>query len=148
MTSGVPEPNPHMPDNDFEQELESAIWSFEDIEAELNYKQARDTLQELIKNLDLTPSETKGLEAEINQLETMLENLERRVVQIAVFGMVGRGKSSLLNALLGKQCLKQARCTVSPKAVKRLAGALVKKWWEAIATSKLPSLVHLSRRWN
>lgn len=102
MTSRVPEPNPHMPDNDFEQELESAIWSFEDIEAELNYKQARDTLQELIKNLDLTPSETKGLEAEINQLETMLENLERRVVQIAVFGMVGRGKSSLLNALLGQ----------------------------------------------
>jgi small GTP-binding protein len=33
----------------------------------------------------------------------MLENLERRVVQIAVFGMVGRGKSSLLNALLGQQ---------------------------------------------
>jgi len=32
----------------------------------------------------------------------MLENLEHRVVQIAVFGMVGRGKSSLLNALLGQ----------------------------------------------
>lgn len=102
MTSLVPEPNPHMPDNNFEQELESVISSFEDIQAELNYKQARDTLQELVKNLDLTPSERQGLETEITQLETMLENLEQRVVQIAVFGMVGRGKSSLLNALLGQ----------------------------------------------
>jgi small GTP-binding protein len=32
----------------------------------------------------------------------MLVNLERRVVQIAVFGLVGRGKSSLLNALSGQ----------------------------------------------
>lgn len=101
MTSFLPEPNPDIPNN-FEQELESVISSFEDIQAELNYKQARDTLLKLVKNLDLTPSERQGLETEITQLETMLENLERRVVQIAVFGMVGRGKSSLLNALLGQ----------------------------------------------
>ena len=32
----------------------------------------------------------------------MLDKLERTCVQIAVFGMVGRGKSSVLNALLGQ----------------------------------------------
>lgn len=102
MSSTLPQPNSHPSDTNFDSELESAIWSFEDIQAELNYKQARDTLRELVTNLDLTPQEKDGLETEISQLETMLENLERRVVQIAVFGMVGRGKSSLLNALLGR----------------------------------------------
>ena len=33
----------------------------------------------------------------------MLDKLEHSVVQIAAFGMVGRGKSSVLNALVGKE---------------------------------------------
>jgi hypothetical protein len=108
MVSTVPEPNSHSPHpnsasnrENLDEEMDSAIWSFEDIQAELNYKQARDTLHNLVTNLDLTPQERDGLESEITQLETMLDNLEHRVVQIAAFGMVGRGKSSLLNALLG-----------------------------------------------
>lgn len=102
MTSILPEPsNPPLP-NPLDRELDSAISSFEDIQAELNYKQAKTALKDLVANLDLTPQERAGLEAEIEQLQTMLENLERQVVQIAVFGMVGRGKSSLLNALLGQ----------------------------------------------
>lgn len=110
MTSTLPDPTPQKhnlsatppsPIN-LDEELDSAILSFEDIQAELNYKQAHMALRDLVVNLDLTPQEQTGLETEIEQLETMLENLERRVVQIAVFGMVGRGKSSLLNALLGQ----------------------------------------------
>ena len=85
-----------------EEELDSTILGFEDIQAELNYKQAQKALGELVANLDLTPQERTGLEADIDQLKTMLGNLDRRVVQIAAFGMVGRGKSSLLNALLGQ----------------------------------------------
>lgn len=105
MTS-LPEPTPYsnvtpLPTN-LDEEMDNAIFAFKDIQAELNYKQAQATLQDLVANLDLTPQERTGLEAEIAQLETMLGNLERRVVQIAVFGMVGRGKSSLLNALLGQ----------------------------------------------
>ncbi|HAC61969.1 MAG TPA: GTP-binding protein, partial [Cyanothece sp. UBA12306] len=53
-------------------------------------------------NLDLSLSEQKGLEAQLNHLTAMLEKLEQSVVQIAAFGMVGRGKSSVLNALLGQ----------------------------------------------
>ncbi len=110
MTSTLPEPTPYSnnlpvtpptPIN-LDEELDSAIFAFKDIQAELNYKQAQTALQDLVANLDLTPQERTGLEAEIAQLETMLGNLERRVVQIAAFGMVGRGKSSLLNALLGQ----------------------------------------------
>jgi len=48
--------------------------SFEDIQAELNYKQAQTALRDLVANLD--QQERTGLEAEIEQLETMLENLE------------------------------------------------------------------------
>jgi len=75
--------------------------SFEDIQAELNYKQAQTALRDLVANLDLTPQERTGLEAEIEQLETMLENLEQGSANCRVWH--GRtGKSSLLNALLGQ----------------------------------------------
>ena len=88
--------------DELEAELDSAILSFEDIQAELNYKQAETALRELLESLDLTPQERAGLESEIDDLQAMLDKLEGLVVNIAVFGLVGRGKSSLLNALLGQ----------------------------------------------
>ncbi|MBD1219234.1 MAG: GTP-binding protein [Anabaena sp. CoA2_C59] len=87
----------------WEEELDSAIFTFDDIQAELNYKQAKTALKNLVNNLDLSPGEKLGLEVEIHDLETMLDKLESMVVQIAAFGMVGRGKSSLLNALVGRE---------------------------------------------
>ncbi|MEB3338301.1 MAG: GTP-binding protein [Leptolyngbyaceae bacterium] len=84
-------------------ELDDTILTFEDIQAELTYKQAQAALRDLVANLDLSPQEQAGLEPEIRGLETMLDKLEHSVVHIAVFGMVGRGKSSLLNALLGQE---------------------------------------------
>ena len=109
MSSTLPEPIPNPSNSPLSpaspvdlDELDSAISSFDDIQAELNYKQAQTALKDLVANLDLTPEERAGLEAEIEQLQTMLGNLERRILQIAVFGLVGRGKSSLLNALLGQ----------------------------------------------
>lgn len=108
MASTLPLPEPSggssSTDNSpqWEEELDSAIFTFEDIQAELNYKQAQTALQNLVNHLDLTPQEQEGLETEIADLETMLGKLERMVVQIAAFGLVGRGKSSLLNALVGQ----------------------------------------------
>ena len=87
----------------WEEELDNAIFTFDDIQAELNYKQAKTALRNLVNNLDLSPTEKSGLEMEINDLETMLDKLESMVVQIAAFGLVGRGKSSLLNALVGQE---------------------------------------------
>jgi GTP-binding protein Era len=103
MNSTLPLPDPHESDSSsWEEELDKAIFSFEDIQAELNYKQAQTALRSLVTKLDLTPQEKQGLEAEIGDLEVMLGKLDRMVVQIAAFGMVGRGKSSLLNALVGQ----------------------------------------------
>ena len=103
MTSTLPLPEPHHSDSpNWEAELDSAIFSFEDIQRSLNYKQAQTALRNLVTNLDLTPQEKRGLEVELADLETMLGKLDSMVVQIAAFGMVGRGKSSLLNALVGQ----------------------------------------------
>jgi GTPase len=102
MTSRLPQPeNSNTPNS--EEELDSAIFTFKDIQAEINYTQAKTALRNLVNNLDLSTQEKSGLEAEIADLETMLGKLESMVVQIAAFGMVGRGKSSLLNALVGQQ---------------------------------------------
>ncbi|HHP7244381.1 MAG TPA: DUF697 domain-containing protein [Elainellaceae cyanobacterium] len=85
----------------FEHELDDVISGFEDIQSELNYRRAQDAIHELLNRLDLSSRERAGLEAEITSLERMMERLDRAVIQIAAFGMVGRGKSSLLNALVG-----------------------------------------------
>jgi GTPase len=103
MTSTLPLPEPHHSDSpNWDEELDSAIFSFEDIQRSLDYKQAQTALRNLVTNLDLTPQEKSGLENELADLETMLGKLDSMVVQIAAFGMVGRGKSSLLNALVGQ----------------------------------------------
>ncbi|MFN3927298.1 MAG: GTP-binding protein [Pseudanabaenaceae cyanobacterium] len=70
--------------------------------SDLNYQQAEQTLKAIADKLDLSPREKQGLEAELNELEQILAKMADQVVQIAVFGMVGRGKSSLLNALVGE----------------------------------------------
>ncbi len=88
--------------NEARDELEDVIFSFEEITAEINYKQAQDSLRNIVQNINLSPEEQSGLEAEINYLTAMLDKLDQSVVQIAAFGMVGRGKSSVLNALLGE----------------------------------------------
>ncbi len=68
------------------------------------YQQAQDALRGLVARLGTFRSgrEAAALEAEVNRLTTLTEKLERGVIHIAVFGLVGRGKSSLLNALLGE----------------------------------------------
>ncbi|HLO48945.1 MAG TPA: GTP-binding protein [Kamptonema sp.] len=87
---------------ELDKELDNTILSFADIQSELNLRHAKDALRDIVENMDLTPQERSGLEPAIGGLEKMLDKLERACVQIAVFGMVGRGKSSVLNALLGQ----------------------------------------------
>lgn len=84
------------------EDLQQAIISFEEIQAEINYKHAQDALHGIVHQLDLTPTEQHGLESEIDHLVTLLDKLDQSRIQIAAFGMVGRGKSSVLNALLGQ----------------------------------------------
>ncbi len=87
----------HQPDD-----LTNAINSFQTIQSERNYQQAKDIIRQILIDLDLSQRERSGLESEIAELSEMLNKLDRAVFQVAVFGMVGRGKSSLLNALIGQ----------------------------------------------
>lgn len=138
MTSRFPDPTAedNLPDVS-PAELDDAISDFTDIQAELNYQQARDTLQAIVAKLDLTPQERAGLEAEIAQLQTMLGNLERRVVQIAVFGMVGRGKSSLLNALVGNKIFETGPLHGVTRAAERTAWVISEDIGECDGTVKI-----------
>ncbi len=55
------------------------------------------------KNLNLTNYERKKFEGILNQLNFQKDKLETKEIQISVYGRVGVGKSSLLNALIEKQ---------------------------------------------
>lgn len=88
---------------DLAQELDEAIASFDQMQADLGYRQAQEALRDLLAKLDLSAAERWGLDADLQNLQGMLNRLEQAIVQIAVFGMVGRGKSSVLNALLGQE---------------------------------------------
>lgn len=99
-----PAPNP-FPDPPSEQslaeELESVVLDFETLQTELTYHQAQGTLQTLVERLHLSARESATLEQEVTRLTGLADKLSRGTIHIAVFGLVGRGKSSLLNALLG-----------------------------------------------
>ncbi len=84
------------------EDLDQALQNFGAIQEDLNYQQAQKSLRDVVKNLDLNPREQKGLETELEYLSELLEKLDQAEVQIAAFGMVGRGKSSVLNGLLGE----------------------------------------------
>ncbi len=54
-------------------------------------------------NLNLTNYERTKFENVLNQLDFQIKKLEKKELQISVFGRVGVGKSSLLNALIEKK---------------------------------------------
>ncbi|WP_232214646.1 GTP-binding protein [Rubidibacter lacunae] len=101
------------------EELDRKLLEFEHIQSEIDYKLAQNALRQLLANLDLSARERVGLEAEIERLAAVLDKLERAVVQLAVFGAVGCGKSSLLNALLGREAFQTGPLHGVTRAVDR-----------------------------
>jgi small GTP-binding protein len=67
---------------------------------------ARESLEETLGGLKLTPEEEKAMAEELRQLRDLTKKLDESTVEIAAFGMVSRGKSSVLNALLGKDVFR------------------------------------------
>jgi GTPase len=117
-------------------ELDQTIQGFDTIQADLSYQQAQSSLSGLLQRMDLTPQEQAGLETEIHQLQGMLEKLEQQVVHIAVFGMVSRGKSSLLNALLGQSVFETGPLHGVTRTNQRTS-------WE-VATPEIEHVVRIS----
>ncbi|MGG6239172.1 DUF697 domain-containing protein, partial [Nodosilinea sp. AN01ver1] len=85
-----------------ETELGDLVLDFHDLQDDLNYRRAQAALGNLVQRLNLTPREQAGVEDALQNLRGLIDKLENTVVHIAAFGLVGRGKSSLLNALLGE----------------------------------------------
>ncbi|MFQ5462794.1 MAG: DUF697 domain-containing protein [Phycisphaerae bacterium] len=69
---------------------------------ELVLDQARTSLSAVMGQFDLEGADRAAFEREIEEVEAMMAKLDCGVIHIAVFGMVSRGKSALLNALLGQ----------------------------------------------
>ena len=97
---------PYSPDSSQNNRPGSNEMDFNEIQAELNYRQAKVALKDLVDRVDLNDLERSGLEQSIAGLTSMLDKLDQSVIHIAAFGMVGRGKSSLLNALLGRNAFQ------------------------------------------
>jgi len=66
-------------------------------------KNCKFSLDQWKENLNLTNYERTKFEAILNQLDFQISKLQRKELQISVYGRVGVGKSSLLNALVEKQ---------------------------------------------
>ncbi|ABX09494.1 GTP-binding protein [Prochlorococcus marinus] len=63
----------------------------------------RSLLSQWRNQLELTKLEKAQMAGELKALDKQLERLSQKYLRITVFGRVGVGKSSLLNALLGKK---------------------------------------------
>src|SRR5215467_2755211 len=69
-------------------------------------ERARESLEETLAGLKLTPEEETALADELRQLRDLTQKLDETTIEIAAFGMVSRGKSSVLNALLGQDVFR------------------------------------------
>ena len=83
----------------------AAVEPGEDAHLEL----ARESLRELIEDKRLPAGVRESLAHDYEAVQGMLDKLENGHIHLAVFGRVSTGKSSLLNALIGKETF-----TVSP----------------------------------
>lgn len=68
-----------------------------------NISLAKESLTQLLDDSRVPDSVRDVLRTEYKQLRVMLDKLEHGHLHIAVFGLVSVGKSSVLNALLGKE---------------------------------------------
>lgn len=84
-------------------EIDSLVASSAQDKGDSNLDLAKQSLTQLLEDSRVPDSVRKVLQDEYKQLKVMLNKLEKGHLHIAVFGRVSVGKSSVLNALLGKK---------------------------------------------
>src|SRR4051794_15367016 len=87
-------------------ELAAMLEQLEEQYRDDTVERARESLAETLNGLKLTPEEERALADELRQLRDLSRKLDDNTIEIAAFGMVSRGKSSVLNALLGQEVFK------------------------------------------
>ena len=75
-------------------------------ENDASVERAKESLEATLSSLKLTPEEEAALAGELAQLRDLGKKLDETTIEIAAFGMVSRGKSSVLNALMGQDVFK------------------------------------------
>jgi GTPase len=88
-------PDPEL--NEILGQLETHIASEDE-----SVERAKASLEATLASLKLTPEEEAALSTELAQLRDLGKKLDDSTIEIAAFGMVSRGKSSVLNALMGQ----------------------------------------------
>lgn len=86
--------------------LSAMLDQLDDADAPDVVEKARESLEATLSGLKLTPEEERALGDELRQLRELGQKLDDNTIEIAAFGMVSRGKSSVLNALLGQEVFK------------------------------------------
>lgn len=91
------------PENPLNDPALSAVLADLERQADDTVGRARESLDETLAGLKLTPEEERILAPELAQLRELAAKLDQTKIEIAAFGMVSRGKSSVLNALAGQE---------------------------------------------
>ncbi len=84
-------------------------------QGQLHWKRARASLRRALNRYSVlqqkaqkttNPEFSSTLKTQLDLLKSNIDKLDQGVIQIAVFGLVSRGKSAVLNALLGEKILE------------------------------------------
>ena len=70
---------------------------------------AKESLTQLLNDERVPESVRNGLQADYQVIRQMLDKLEHGQLHIAVFGRVSVGKSSVLNALIGREVFIESK---------------------------------------
>ncbi len=91
-------------------------------------------LKEWASNLELTCLEKSQLSGELKTLNRQINRLQNRHIRLTVFGKVGVGKSSLLNALIGEKCFAT---DIGHGCTRKTTGAIWKQKVNSLKTIEL-----------
>jgi len=73
---------------------------------EVHLNQARASIRQALSQYGHGHMRTLPVQPELDMLKSVLDKLDNTVIRIAVFGLVSRGKSAVLNALVGEKILQ------------------------------------------